>query len=268
MSLFFFLCTAYSSPSQDFLLVQQVGAGCEEAVERLLPQRTFLRTQKDQDSYLLAQSLLLLGGHGIDEEILITELEHSKQQSDAQIPPPFVVRACRILQVHPTHEVASRMIASGYSGLWLHPCLPIFTELALTHPEIWSFIVSESKGFPNQNEIRTQLKRKGSTQLLFFMGKLPQMQSSEEISLVHDIIWGLVPPTIPERAHEILHHVQEHGAPVLYAGTHQRVFIQDYLEAIDSLSARFQAHPDARMWMDSAEPTSRTLLRQSLCSFR
>ena len=271
MLLFFWGGFALSSPQQDFRIILSREEECDSAVLRLLPQHAYLRTQeqhKDLDYRLLAQSLLLLEKQHIDEDSLLLEINSIKQKTQGPIPPHRIVHMCTMLQIHSTHRAASHLISAGFTGLWLHPCLPILINRSFEDTNIWNFLATQSQGFPNQNEIRTHFKRKGSERLIFFMKKLPYLKSEAEISLVHDLIWGLVPPTIPVEAEELLRTAQENGPLSLFSDTKQRVFVQKYRAAIDSLVMRFRSHRDARISMDSTDIDPYLLLRQSICGFR
>ena len=268
MFLFLSIFTLFASPHDDFFKVLQRGPSCANAALRLLKQKRFLRAQQishNPEKVLVSTTLLLMENKNTSlsplTEVLIKEWAAKK----ATYPTSFASRACRSLQVEPNLEVAHSLIDANLNSFWIHPCLSVFIFFAPMDPKVWRLMIHESKNLPNSNEIRKLMKRNGVDSFLTLLTVFTKSQSASEVTLLHDVIWGLAPPKISIEAFEKLERSIKMGPLLTHGRQNQKDLIREFHTSIKSLGNRFSSSPDSRISTPSVQFDARAQLMNVIC---
>ena len=138
-------------------------------------------------------------------------------------------------------------------------------EFSLDDPSIWDVLMRESTSFPNDNDIKKHLSRKGSISVVRLFQQLRNATSASEVDMLSSIIWGLLPPQIPEQFIQEFNEALRLGPKRVGGIQHQKQLFRSFYTAMDSLSQRIHAPQDARVYTQEYQFDLGGKLLQSLC---
>ena len=241
---------------------------CSQALERMFSAQSFLkkiqRTGTPKE-ILTATTILNYHDHDLSMKPVVDLLIKEQQQASIQMPTQIAVDSCFLLNAYPQKEIALIVAKQIQRPFWLNPCLPLLVEYSLQENSIWSVLTHEMASFPNDNDIKKHLSRKGSPAIFLLLHKLSQATTIEEVEILSSIIWGLIPPDVPNRFLQEVAELQRLGPLRTGNKEHQKEVIRIFQEAIDGLIKRVHAPKDARVRTPPYQFDLRSGLLKSLC---
>ena len=214
---------------------------------------------------LIATTILNYHDRKSSMKPVLDVLLSQKELSDKEIPTQIAVDACFLLNAYPQQEIATLVSQNIHRPLWLNPCLPLLVEFSLQDSSIWTVLTREMASFPNDNDIRKHLARKGSAATILLFQKLKNAKTVKEVDILSSIIWGLIPPEPLPTLSKDLKSSQRLGAKRVGSIEHQKELNRAYQVAIDGLIQRVQAPKDARVFTQAYKFDLGRGLLKSLC---
>jgi|GEM_PF-6377571 len=244
-----------ASPQQDLRTVLNQEKGCDAAYQRLGKQVRFLQKKQKsgEPNEVLISTAILLDHHTSVDTQSLRKLFFQQLEDQRVSPSPLAIRICQVLQRDEKHDFAFELVRADIKDYWLYPCLPILIRDAFTDKEIWDHLVVESTSLPNSQEIRTLLKRRGTVFFPRFLSQLTLATSTDELHLLHDIIWGLSPIDITPEARKTLLQTIQNGPILISDRTAHIQLYKTHITVAMSILARFEQHPESRVFTPASQ---------------